>query len=247
MRFIQLLAIISLTIATTLLSCKKEEVITEPVINLQFEHEVDSEKLQFDTINYTNSSNNRYSVSTLQYFISDFVFLRKNDTKISFDTVIYVDVRDGIGLELTGLQLPVGEYTNLLFTFGLNEKKNISGSFPNPPENNMEWPAPMGGGYHYMKLEGKFDSISIVKNYQAHTGRLMSTPHFVDIKLEFKNSISLVNGDNMNLPLVMNINKWWDSPNNLDLNIMSSVMGNQEIQNDLMENGAKVFYIGEIW
>ena len=55
MRFIQLLAIISLTIATTLLSCKKEEVITEPVINLQFEHEVDSEKLQFDTINYTNT------------------------------------------------------------------------------------------------------------------------------------------------------------------------------------------------
>ena len=31
----------------------------------------------------------------------------------------------------------------------------------------MEWPPALGEGYHYMKLEGKFDSTDLVKNYQG--------------------------------------------------------------------------------
>ncbi len=243
MRLIQTLTILTLLCATTLLSCKKDDTETDSTINIQFDHKVGSDKLQFDTIMYTNASNNNYSVSTLEYFVSKFEFTKTDGTIISFDTIVYVDAKEEIGLALSGLILPVGEYSSLDFIFGLDDEDNVTGLFVNPPESNMEWPVPMGGGYHYMKLEGKFDSVSIVKNYQAHTGRLMATPHFIDINLDLGNSFSIGGGDEINLLLTMDINNWWQLPNNLDLNIMSSVMGNPSIQQKLMENGADVYSI----
>ncbi len=246
MKLNQTLSLIILFVITTLLSCQKDEIKTDPIINIQFDHKVGNANLEFDTIMYTNSSNNNYSIYTLQYFLSDFEFTKTDGTKILFDTIVYIDAKEEIGLVLAGLILPIGEYSKLDLTFGLDDEKNINGLFVNPPETNMEWPVPMGGGYHYMKLEGKFDSASIVKNYQAHTGRLMTTPHFIDINLEFTNSLNLSSGAEITLSLVMDINNWWESPNNLNLNIMSSVMGNETIQNDLMENGVDAFYIDKI-
>ena len=39
----------------------------------------------------------------------------------------------------------------------------------------------------------------------------------------------------------MNINNWWVNPNMLDLNTMSGIMGNQQMQIKLKENGNDVF------
>jgi hypothetical protein len=47
----------------------------------------------------------------------------------------------------------------------------------------MEWPIMMGGGYHYMKLEGKFDSAAIVKNYQTHTGPTNGNQNYISLDL----------------------------------------------------------------
>jgi hypothetical protein len=39
----------------------------------------------------------------------------------------------------------------------------------------------------------------------------------------------------------MDINKWWQDPNTIDLNDITMVMGNQEIQQILHDNGENVF------
>ena len=142
--------------------------------------------------------------------------------------------------------MPVGDYESISFVFGLTEQFNISNLYPNPPESNMEWPQPMGGGYHYMKLEGKFDSANIVKNYQAHTGRLMQTPHFIEVNLNFDTPMVLSYDGEYNLDIYMDINNWWVNPNTLDLNNISGIMGNEEIQTELMENGSNVFNLGNL-
>ena len=110
----------------------------------------------------------------------------------------------------------------------------------------MVWPETNGGGYHYMKLEFKFDSANIVKNYQAHTGRLMQTPHFIEVNLNFDTPMVLSYDGEYNLDIYMDINNWWVNPNTLDLNNISGIMGNEEIQTELMENGSNVFNLGNL-
>ncbi len=223
-------------------SCKKEEEdeASNARINFQMMHYVGNEAVEFDNIEYTNSFGNLYSVSRLQYFISDISLEMKDGTEVFIDQEFYVD---GLEESTTTLvpesQVPVGEYISVSFIFGLSAEKNIAGAFPNPPENNMEWPPPLGSGYHYMKLEGKIDSSGTVNNYQAHTGPTNGNQNFIEVTLP--GSAFTVSGNEVTLFIKMDINKWWEGPNLFDLNQMTMVMGNQEIQQKLQENGGDVF------
>jgi hypothetical protein len=50
----------------------------------------------------------------------------------------------------------------------------------------------------------------------------------------------------MTLTVKMDINKWFESPNTLDLNDITSIMGNQPMQEKIKANGADVFSVESI-
>ncbi|MBL1280698.1 MAG: hypothetical protein COA33_010515 [Fluviicola sp.] len=214
-------------------------------MTFSFAHEVDGLSLDFDTIKYTNSIGNNYSVATLKYFISDIILHKSGGGTVLIDAEHYIDAVDPTTLSFSPTDMiPNGTYTYLSFTFGLDSAKNVSASYLNPPENNMEWPLAMGPGYHYMKLEGKYDSLGIIKNYQCHTGQSMGNPYFVNLTLPV--SSFTANGKNLAVELIMNVNKWWESPSLIDLNDVTGIMGNQVMQLQFMGNGADVFRVGSI-
>lgn len=221
------------------ISCKKEEANKDAFVTFKFLHQIDGQNVVFENVKYTNKAGNNYGVSTLEYFVSD-IQLSDGNNSLSFNGAFYIDAKQGAEFK-SSTTLPAGTYTKIKFTYGLTEELNQSGTFSNPPENLMEWPEPMGGGYHYMKLEGKFDSASVTKNYQAHTGRLMNTPHFVEF--EFDNQQVIIDGSDVTINIIMDINKWWEDPNILDLNNVSGIMGNEEMQNALEENASNVFSV----
>ncbi len=224
-------------------SCeKKNEEESYPVqLNILMLHYVDDHEVVYDNIQYTNAFGNQYSVARLQYFVSDFRFFKTDGTEVFIDEEHYVDGLDESTYTFSPeKKLPPGQYDRITFVFGLNEAKNITGRYPNPPESNMEWPVPMGGGYHYMKLEGKVDSAGVINNFQAHTGPTMGNKNYIEVELSgFAISPT---GMSVTIPIVMDINKWWESPNIFDLNLMTSVMGNQEVQQKLHDNGHDVFH-----
>lgn len=231
-------------------SCKKDEdkttLPTDSVqVNFTFNHRVGSAELQFDTIIYENAFGNIYSVSTLKYIISDFTFHKTDGTSFKIDDEHYVDARDENTLLFTpGDKVAPGTYNSISFIFGLNEEKNVLGLFPNPPENNMEWPLPMGGGYHYMKLEGKHNLSGTINNFQAHTGPTMGAMNYIEITLPVSDLV--IQGTQMTIGLKMDINHWWDNPNMLDLNTITAIMGDQEMQVMLQANGADVFGVESV-
>ena len=244
MKFTLITLIIIALSCTLFISCKNDtddiDINFDAQVHFVFSHHVGSETLAFDTIKYTNAAGNNYSVSTLRYFVSDFVLTKDDGSKVTFDEIHYIDGTDESTFTFDPkIVTPAGEYTSLSFVFGLTEANNVTGAFVNPPDSNMEWPIPLGGGYHYMKLEGKFDSTALVKNYQAHFGRLMTTPNFININ--YDSLFLLVLGTEMTVECKMNINNWWTTPNTLDLNIMSGIMQNETIQHELHENGADIF------
>jgi len=210
-----------------------------------FIHTIGNEAVEFDTIQYTNTFGNNYSVSTLKYFVSDFVFGNKAGFLIHNNEEHYVDATDESTLTFNmASKIPANDYVFISFIFGLSDQKNITGRYLDPPESNMEWPIPMGGGYHYMKLEGKFYEADTVKNYQCHTGPTMGNSNFVVVKLP--ESSFTASGSEMTFNIQMDINKWFDSPFTLDLNDITGIMGNQTIQLKLQANGEEVFTLESI-
>jgi len=238
-------------IAFGLAACtnKKDDVSPQPAnvqVHFNFLHHVGSQEIVFNTIQYTNAFGNLYSIETLKYFISDITFHRADGSMLILDEAHYVDAQDGTTLLFSPqTQILSGDYTSVSFIFGLNEEKNVNGRFLNPPESNMEWPLAMGPGYHYMKLEGKIDSTGVINNYQAHTGATMGNQNFIEIDLP--NSTFNAGASGTTISIKMNINNWWVSPNTLDLNLMTMMMGNQEMQVKLHDNGEEdVFTIFSI-
>ena len=224
-------------------ACNKSNdtpILREVQVDFGFIHHVGPDEVQFDTITYTNDAGNEYSVSTLQYFISDIRLSRSDGTTVHFDIEHYVDARNGTTTVFQpDRKIPAGDYSEISFIFGIDSVKNVAGRFPDPPENLMEWPPALGEGYHYMKLEGKHDSTGIIKNFQAHSGPSKGNHYYFTVTLP--NSSFKATDDQQTVGIVMDINKWWTGPNTLDLNQMTMVMGNLEMQAKLQENGHDVF------
>lgn len=238
------LALSALLAIIVLSSCSnKNDTDVYPLdaqLTIYLEHVVGDEALSFDNIKYKNSFGNIYSVARLQYFISDIVLHHQDGSIVYIDEEYYVDGRDASSMILMPTQkIPNGDYEKVDFIFGLTEDKNIAGRFPNPPENNMEWPPALGSGYHYMKLEGKVDSAGTINNFQAHTGPAYDKLYYVKVTL--KESYFNANSQQAGFVISMDINKWWESPNVLDLNTVTMIMGNPDMQLMLNENGWNVF------
>jgi len=237
-------------ITVMLIACKKEKALapaTPQSIHLKFvfSHTIDGAPVVLDTIKYLNKAGNLYSIINLKYFICNIV-LHKGSDSIIIDDAHYVDIRDNATLTYSPSQLIAnGSYDHISFIFGSDASKNKTNNFVNPPESNMEWPVPMGGGYHYMQLEGKFDSATVVKNYNVHTGALSGIPYYIPVHLS--QSTFTANGTDLTVNLAMNINKWFENPNTYNFNIYGdSMMGNDTAQKVLQQNGADVFSVSSI-
>jgi hypothetical protein len=245
-----LLFLLFIIVGLLVISCKKDEEDDTPPptpeveVKFFFSNRVGTSTLNFDQIMYQNEFGNLYSVSTLQYFVSDIKLNKPDGNSVLIDAIHYVDGKDQNTLLFTPpTKVPAVDYSSISFIFGLSEEKNVTGAFPNPPESLMEWPVPMGGGYHYMKLEGKIDNDGVTENYQAHTGPTMGNPYFIEVTLP---ASAFTAKDGLIITIGMDINNWWANPNTIDLNDMTSIMMNMDAQQKLKVNGADVFYLESI-
>jgi len=228
-------------------SCKKDEVKYTP--EFVFQHTVNGWSLQKGVMNYTNLAGNVYEVDELQYFISEIMLKTASGQLIpitSDSAIHYIDLAIPSTLNWrTADLIPATEYDSITFVFGITEAKNKTGLFVNPPERDMFWPDMMGGGYHYMKMNGKWMAPGdVIKAFNFHigigTGDMgMFYQNYFTVTLPFKNSPS---ASNKFIIVTMNIEKWFESPNLWDWNVIGGqIMQNQSAMKKACENGAHVF------
>ena len=218
---------------------------------LETQHSVDGAALVLHDVRYENAAGQMYGVDKLIYFLSDIVLHRADGVLFGLDAAWYNDVEDPATLELTLDDVPAGDYTAISFTWGLDAEKNVPGALPdNPQNNNMFWPAALGGGYHYSKCEGFYvNSQGAQAGYATHTGRVRRDidtedhHHFFTVSLPISMQID---GDTWTLPIVMDLNQWYEQPNVYDFPEVPMIMNDLDRQRTLMENGASVFSAGAI-
>ncbi len=247
--------IILLTIVSILFSCHPEQQPEEPgKIHFIFQQREGDNPLIYDSMMYENAAGNAYLVNEIQYFVSDVKIYRQGTAFSISDPVSYHYVDTDIQSSwdwIPGDTFQAGIYDSIGFTFGFADKDNISFRFSNPPESNMFWPEPLGGGYHYMKLNGKWLSgDGTVKPFNFHLGRGQiygEDTTFVDNSFRVNlpaSSFRLAPGDTINIAVIMNIEQWFKDPHIINFDsIGGQIMQNQEAMNMAKENGHNVFSV----
>ena len=218
-------------------------------VNIELKHKVGNTVLKLDTMKFVNPFNRKFEVTKLIYYLSNFVFHRADGSSYRTTNVFYIDAADSTTTKLTFGSVPNGQYTSLSFIFGLDEATNVDrGLIDTTPNNDMRWPQQMGGGYHYMKLEGRYISdSSTVEEFNTHTGiayRVADSTfvqNFIDHNLDLPNIMS-VNHNKWSIHLEHDINQWYQTPNNYDFPLYGpTIMTNYNAQMMLNANGADAF------
>jgi hypothetical protein len=231
-------------------------------INFYFDQLIDGATIDFDTLIYQNAAGNPYMVSEIQYFVSDVTLYESDGSSILLDEwkdIHYVDTDLPETREYAFIDaIPAGNYDSISFIFGISEEKNQSLMFVNPPESNMFWPEYLGGGYHYMKLNGKWENIdSEVIPFNLHLGigqvRDSISNEIVGyvqnyFRVSLPNSGFTISGnDTILFNVIMNVEKWFYDPNTFDFNFWGGdIMQNQAAMQAVKENGQNVFEIYRI-
>jgi hypothetical protein len=206
--------------------------------------------LQLGPFQYRNEFGNTFSVDGVRYYLSE-IGLRGPGVDVNFDGIRYVDVQSPGSLVFEFPAVPADHYDDIVFTVGLSEAANVSGGLPSPDNDHMAWPASLGGGYHYMQLDGQvLDAQAQPLAFHTNTGRvhpaggdlqanlveITLTPHFNVIENRIKD-----------VELLVDIAEWFRGPNAIDLTThVVDITGDTSMQALLQQNGGDVFSLGVI-
>ena len=189
-----------------------------------------------DLLPYTNDAGENYNIQRLNYLISDITLHSDDGISILLKDVHFIDADDASTLIINVGEMDNGNYTSISYTMGFDTIKNISNLYVNESfHSTMAWPDMMGGGYHYMRLEGDYDTIT--QGYATHTGGTMG----MDYSFNHNSIISLNIDDDLGdvcIDINMEINNWYQTPNQIDFSSYGmGIMMDTTMQENIQMNG----------
>lgn len=221
-------------------SCSKDDETTpakDNTLSLELSFKAGADAVLFDTILYTNAAGNVYSVSRLEFYVSNIHLQKPDSSWVDISDYSYVDARETATLTITNKIPLTGQFIGMKLQVGLDSVHNITNALPATNENiNMAWPDMMGGGYHFMKFEGKYQDGANTPGFAMHLGRNETL-----VNCMISHSFTLTEGNNK-LDLVMDINEWFDHPQVYDFNVDGNYsMGVMPAMMKLSQNGVDIF------
>lgn len=258
-------------LASTFVACEKEE--DDPIIEtrivekdpprysatINFEEVANNISVQLNTADkpYTNAKGQDFNITRLRYLISDITFHKADGNSFTIDEYHLVNL--SIPETKTfkpETKVPAGEYTSVSFTFGFDQEDNQA-NYPDLNIANWAWPGDgsmmgnLGGGYHFMQLEGLYDSSGVSKGFATHMGTARNITgsdttfeanHFSS---RLDSSAITISG-NFGFTMVMQVEQWYENPYEWDFNVYNSkIMPIYDAQRKLYVNGPSVFRFKE--
>jgi len=223
-------------------ACKKDNPISTN-LTINFTQTVDGVDLTTNTMIYANAAGENYSIQELQYLISDITLHANDGNTLLLAEVHFIDISDASTSSFTYENLSNNNYTSISFDMGLDTTKNKPDYYLHEDfHSTMWWPMHMGGGYHYMKINGDYNNA--LQGYGTHTGGTMGN----DYSFNNNSPISLNVDDNLgdaSIDINMESNNWYQTPHEIAFSTYGAgIMGNMEKQMQLKQNGmADVFSV----
>lgn len=205
----------------------------------------------------TTGSPQSLTLAEVRYFISKVYLIEETGKRVylcddSNHIVHYVDFAQKSTLSWNFSTVPSGHYVGLGFICGLDETDNRSHRFNNPPESLMFWPEALGGGYHYMQINGKWFASANAPGqpYGLHTGigqtwkdGVATAFHhnYACVEIPQAFSVFLSMKKRHKITLHMDVRQWligWDFAVH-----GGAIMQNQDAQQILKKNAQNVFSV----
>ncbi|MGC6480039.1 MAG: MbnP family protein [Flavobacteriaceae bacterium] len=238
-------------LSVLLYSCSNttEETTT---IQLQWQHSWDQQNVShadLETTEFQTAHGEYITISRLRYLISRIVLVHSNGEEYAVENPYFlVDISQPETLQISlGNDLPMGTYSALNFTFGFMDADNLDGEYPTLNTANWNVPMMLGGGYHYLQLEGEFRSVNDQPqpfNYHMIRAADRTDPdNLILQETAFRVSLGEFEvSEDATLQVDMQLNEWFQNPYLWDLNQWNTMlMPNFNAQLKMKENGSNVF------
>ncbi len=164
--------------------------------------------------NYTNTSKENFTISTLKYYISNIEFHAANKQIFKeADSYHLVDEADSASKSFSFF-LPQNNFSSMSFMIGVDSLKNVSGAQTDAldPLNGMFWT--WNTGYIMFKLEGKSPKSTLINNkIEYHIGGFKGNNNVlrsVEIQLPAKND-GLRKAGRTEIIIGFNLDKFWNA------------------------------------
>lgn len=174
-------ALMALAVSFIFVSCTKEEEIgpnDKNSISIEFDNYVGGEKLVLGSKIYKNSLGEDFTVTTLNYFVSNFSLKKADGSEVKFpNNYFLIRQADTKTLTVTLPDVPAGDYTSMSYVIGVDSLKSISDvsqrtGVLDPASydtDNMYWS--WNSGYIFFKMEGISSvATTATKLFQFHIG-----------------------------------------------------------------------------
>jgi hypothetical protein len=229
-------------------SCSSNDDITvQPVsVTFNFNHFWNGGAItteNFSSTEFTNENGDILIIDDVRYLISDIIFTHESGIDTRLNEYNLVDVDDETGLTFTtSANILPGEYTSVSFRFGFSEEDNIDEAYADLNTANFNVGDPLGGGYHYMQMDGTYideNNVSSPFNFHVISAIDLSAPDPMREDTSFVVNLGPVTvGGNTQVNVDVDFFGWFESPNIWDLNQYDvSLMGNYDAQLLMNENG----------
>lgn len=236
--------------ALIILSCNNDDDDNTPVdVNLLFNFSQNWEgssvsAVDIGTTIFTNENNDELTIARLRYLISNIQLTNSDGVTTNVEGYQLIDLSDLSTLSFNpNLTVPAGNYT-MSFVYGFNEEDNVNGAYPDLNAASWNWPENLGGGYHFMQMDGQYDvNTTIPKPYNYHNGTARVSDgvfeqNFVEVVIP--NSLEVRPGKA--IEIIMDISEWYKNPYTWDLSVYDTpLMGNYDAQKKMNLNAGSVF------
>lgn len=251
--------LIILAFTLVFVACEKDNddnISPVTAVNFKFIHkweETEVSNSDFNSIQFTNAYGNELSIERLRYLISKIKLTKNTGEVITIDEYYLVDLEDANSLNFsTNQTVAVGSYSDISFVFGFTNEDNTDGTYADLNSATWNVPAMLGGGYHYMQMDGKYiNSSNVESSYNYHVIRAVDNPGsnptfpqdtFFEVSL---GEITLTGATE--ITIAMNIAQWFKQPNTWNLNEYNQMlMPNSTAQILMYQNGQNVFNLVSI-
>ena len=252
---------IAFAILLLITSCEKKEVLPSySSLKINFVNTINSIPIKLNS-NYLSPNNEEFSISTLNYFISNMELVRQDGNKIVLDNQYFLIKESDLNSKIIQIDsLPTGTYSSINFIIGVDSLKNTSPleeriGVLDPASygtDNMYWS--WNSGYIFLKMEGLAANAptdnSGTNSYKYHIGGFggLSSATVNNIKkvsLDFSIPLVLEGANTASFNLEAKIESIFKGSNSIDFANYHIVM-NPAKGKFIADNYAKMFVVNSI-
>jgi hypothetical protein len=207
----------ALAVSCLAISCKKEKTTTTPPVadkanvNMTFNTHVDGQGIQANQLVYTNKAGEKYSISTLMYYVSNITLKNTAGGSVKLKNYELINAFDPATKSFVLADVPNGNYNEIQFYLGIDQEQNHNGAQEGDldPIHGMIWT--WQTGYVFFKHEGNFTPAgsSAIEGLSYHfaTDKALTT-----INLPVTLSVS---GSNRAVTIDFDLNKLYSAVNTI--------------------------------